>query len=182
MAQIHARRKGDVNMKRKLMWSLTLAVAAVGTYVSTLVATPANPPLFVGTTIATGRFDEFDVLNHTVPGHWRERLKTKGQSDLYVQSNVWKPGGTTGWHTHPGASLVIITGGSVTAYEGDDPTCTPHLYVTGDTFVDPGGGHVHVVRNEGNVDATGYAVQLIPAGAVRREDADRPARCPSTVN
>ena len=47
--------------------------------------------------------------------------KTKGASDLYVQSNVWAPGGTTGWHTHPGHSLIIVTAGTVTAYDGDDP-------------------------------------------------------------
>jgi len=169
-------------MTRKLMWSVAAAVAVVGAYAGTLLATPPNPPLFVGTTIASGTFDDIDVHNHTVPGHWQELLKTKGPSDLYVQSNTWKPGGTTGWHTHPGASLIIITGGSVTAYEGDDPTCSPHLYVKGDTLVDPGGDHVHMIRNEGAVDATGVAVQLIPSLAARRIDADRPAACPPTVN
>ena len=51
---------------------------------------------------------------------------------MYVQSNVWQPGGSTGWHTHPGHSLIIVTAGTVTAYEGDDPDCTPHVYTAGD--------------------------------------------------
>ena len=32
-------------------------------------------------------------------------------------------------------------------------------------LVDEGGGHVHVIRNEGSVEARTVAVQLIPAGA-----------------
>jgi hypothetical protein len=45
-------------------------------------------------------------------------------------------------------------------------------------FVDPGGDHVHVLRNEGSVEARTIAVQLIPAGAPRRIDADGPSSCP----
>ena len=78
---------------------------------------------------------------------WHSTQKTKGDSDLYVQSNVWIPGGTSGWHTHPGHSLITVTAGTVTAYEGDDPTCTPKVYTVGMTFVDHGGEHVHVIRN-----------------------------------
>ena len=45
-------------------------------------------------------------------------------------------------------------------------------------FVDPGGDHVHNLRNEGAVEARTMAVQLIPAGFTRRIDAQGPAACP----
>jgi hypothetical protein len=45
-------------------------------------------------------------------------------------------------------------------------------------FVDPGGGHVHNLRNEGSVEARTIAVQLIPADATRRVDAPSPGNCP----
>jgi len=45
-------------------------------------------------------------------------------------------------------------------------------------FVDPGGEHVYLSRNEGAVPAKTVAVQLIPAGAVRRMDAPAPGNCP----
>jgi quercetin dioxygenase-like cupin family protein len=96
---------------------------------------------------------------------------------LYVQSNVWEPGGTTGWHTHPGHSLIIVTAGTVTTYEGDDPRCKPHVYTTGMGFVDEGGDHVHVIRNEDSVEARTVAVQLVPADSVRRADAPANPRC-----
>ena len=156
---------------------LTLAGAAA--IVGTAGATP--PSGFTGTTLGLGRLGDVQVFNHMVAGTpkrlWLSMQKTKGQSDLYVQNNVWQPGGTTGWHTHPGHSLIVVTAGTVTAYEGDDPSCTPHVYTVGQTFVDEGGDHVHVIRNEDAVEARTVAVQLIPAAATRRIDAPANPAC-----
>jgi hypothetical protein len=164
-------------MKQKLVWILVGGFAIAGTYAGTLLATPASG--FTGTTVAVARFDEIDVKNHALPASiWQSRQKTQGESDVYIQSNVWVPGGTSGWHTHPGHSLILVTAGTVTAYEGDDPTCTPHVYTPGQGFVDPGGDHVHVLRNEGAVEARTMTVQLIPAMAMRRIDVAAPGNCP----
>jgi quercetin dioxygenase-like cupin family protein len=174
-------------MERKQKWVLGVAVVVIGLYVGSVQATPASG--FVGTTLALGRLEEFEVKNRlSGPGRqrsddderdfWRSVQRTRGASDLYVQNNVWQPGGSTGWHTHPGHSLIIVTEGTITAYEGDDPSCTPHLYTVGDGFVDPGGDHVHVLRNEGSVEARTIAVQLVPAGATRRVDASGSPACP----
>jgi hypothetical protein len=167
-------------MRRKLAWLVLFGAAIVVTalYVGKAMATPASG--FVGTTLALGRFGEIDTFNQLIPSPgnvWLSMQKTKGLSDVYVQSNVWQPGGSTGWHTHPGHSLIIVTAGTVTAYEGDDPDCTPHVYTQGMGFVDPGGKHVHIVRNEGPVQASTIAVQLIPAAATRRIDAPDPGNC-----
>jgi hypothetical protein len=170
-----------MKMKRRLTWCLLAAIVGASVYATDLLATPAAK--FTGTTLAMGRFDEIDVKNQTLPANfWQAKLKTKGLSDLYVQSNLWEPGGSTGWHTHPGHSLIIVTAGTVTAYEGDDPSCAPHQYSAGMGFVDEGGSHVHVLRNEdASVQARTVAVQLIPAAATRRLDAPAPASCPANV-
>jgi predicted metal-dependent enzyme (double-stranded beta helix superfamily) len=177
-------------MRRRLTWMVLFgaAIAATALYHTGHVsATPAQG--FSGTTLAVGRFGEIDVFNHFVsPNVWREReddrrnvwlswQKTRGKSDLYVQSNVWAPGGSTGWHTHPGHSMIIVTAGTVTAYEGDDPECKPSVYTQGMGFLDPGGDHVHLLRNESTVEARTIAVQLIPADAQRRIDAAAPGNC-----
>jgi hypothetical protein len=174
-------------MRRKLTL-LAMCCAAIGVtavyHVAKLHATPAVG--FVGTTLALGRFGPIDVSNVYVPpdypakhknGIWLSLMKTRNASDVYVQSNVWQPGGSTGWHTHPGASLIVVTAGTVTAYEGNDPKCQPHVYTTGAGFVDAGGDHVHILRNEGTVEAQTIAVQLIPAGTTRRIDANDPGNC-----
>jgi hypothetical protein len=75
---------------------------------------------------------------------------------------------------------VIVTQGTVTVYEGSDRACTPHVYTANtanNSFVDAGGGDVHLIRNETNAVAQTVAVQLIPAGATRREDAANPGHC-----
>jgi hypothetical protein len=175
-------------MQRKLIWMLAVGgvTACAALYVGRIQATSVSG--FSGTTLAVGRFDDIDASNHVFQDGlphsrskknlWLSFQKTKGPSDLYVQNNVWTAGGTTGWHTHPGHSLIIVTAGAVTVYDGHDESCTPHVYTPGMGFVDAGGDHVHVIRNEGAVEARTVAVQLIPAGATRRIDADGPSSCP----
>jgi quercetin dioxygenase-like cupin family protein len=165
-----------------VMFSVTIVAAAL--YDSgKVLATEAEG--YKSTSLAQGRFREIDV-NSTFQGgqeaagdkEARQVLQqTKGLSDVYVQSNTWAPGGSTGWHMHPGQSLVIVTAGTVTDYEGHDPECRPHVYTKGMGFVDPGGEHVHNLRNEGDVEARTIAVQFIPADAARRVDVADPGTC-----
>jgi uncharacterized cupin superfamily protein len=167
-------------------------IALTGLYqAGKLQATPADK--FTSTTLAVGKFGEIHVFNQSIlqdasnPHNkdlWLSMQKTQGTSDVYVQSNVWQPGGSSGWHTHPGHSLITVTAGTVTAYDGHDPSCTPTQYTVGMGFVDPGAGHVHNLRNEGTVEARTITVQLIPArldgsSSVpdRRIDADDPGNC-----
>ena len=192
-------------MRQRLTWMVLFSAAIVVAtlhYAGRVWATPANG--FKATTIATGTFSEFEVFNHAVLPNptgdgdndrddksvWLSIQKTKGLSDLYVQSNVWQPVSptgvvsSTGWHTHPGHSLIIVTSGTITEYDAE---CIPHAYtfVPGQpapTLVDPGHGHVHIIRNEGSVPASTIAVQLVPFDpnkANRRIDAPAPANCPN---
>ena len=176
-------------MRRKLTWLVVLiAVIVVATLYNSRNVLATSASGFTATTLAKGTFGEIEVFNHLIAPEaeneeherniWLSLQKTKGKSDLYVQSNVWAPGGSTGWHSHPGHSLIIVTAGAVTAYEGKDPDCKPKVYTVGMGFVDPGGDHVHILRNEGSVEARTTAVQLIPANAMRRIDVASPGNCP----
>ena len=127
------------------------------------------------TQIVQGNFGDIDVKTN-FDGH-KVDIDTKGDSDLYVVSNVIAPGGHTGWHTHPGPSLITVKSGTITAYQGDDPTCSPTVYTVGQGFVDPGDGRVHMLRNEGAVPAETIAVQLVVDGGTRRIDTPDPENC-----
>jgi hypothetical protein len=71
---------------------------------------------------------------------------------------------------------VVVKAGALTLYRGDDPDCTPHVIAAGSGFVDDG-GDVHVVRNEGSVDALVYLTSLVPRGADRRINEPSPGTC-----
>jgi hypothetical protein len=159
------------------------ATIAVATLDPSVLAT--KPEGYKSISLARGQLDETGTLSllsqrlteegndqHGLSAQKKERL-----SDIYVQSNVWAPGGSTGWHSHPGLSVIIVTAGTVTNYEGHDPACKPQVYKTGMTFVDPGGAHIHILRNEGAVEAKTMAIQFIPANAERRIDVADPGNC-----
>ena len=79
---------------------------------------------------------------------WELEIKVKGDSDLYVNQNTWQPGGRTGWHTHPGPSLITVIEGTITVYDAANPTCTARTYTVGQSFTDIGCGDIHNVVNE----------------------------------
>ena len=78
---------------------------------------------------------------------WDVKLMTKDTSDIYVTRNSIAVGGQSGWHSHPGPSLITVTIGTIKAYESTNPACAPTTYHTGEGFVDFG-DHAHLLRNK----------------------------------
>ena len=100
----------------------TMAAAVGALVIGTLLAVTASATPGSGVTgvnIATGRFVDIDTKVKT--GDWKAELTTKGASDLHVIQNTIIPGGTFGWHSHPGPSLVIVKAGTATFYLASDP-------------------------------------------------------------
>jgi len=160
-------------MQTRFTLALLAVVLGVAAYSGTVLATPVSG--VTSTLFAVGHFDEIDAK--TLSSSWQARIKTKGESDLHVLENRIAPGGTFGWHSHPGPSLVTVKTGALTLYRGDDPDCTPRVIQAGSGFVDDG-GDVHLVRNEGSIDTVVYVTSLVPRGATRRIDEPSPGNCP----
>jgi quercetin dioxygenase-like cupin family protein len=160
-------------MSRKWAVAFLIATFAVLAYVGNVLAT--TPSGVTSTVFAVGQFSEIDAM--TLSNHWQVRIDTKGESDIHVLENRIVPGGSFGWHSHPGPSLVTVKSGALTLYRGDDPTCTPQVVPAGSGFVDEG-GDVHLVRNEGDVETVVYVTSIVPRGAVRRIDEPSPGNCP----
>ncbi len=160
-------------MQTRFTVAILAVILGVAAYSGTVLATP--PSGVTSTLFAVGHFDAIDAK--TLSSSWQARIKTKGESDLHVLENRIVPGGTFGWHSHPGPSLVTVKTGALTLYHGDDPDCTPEVVEAGSGFVDQG-GDVHLVRNEGSVDTVVYVASLVPRGAARRIDEPSPGNCP----
>ncbi len=162
-----------VNMKQFLCGSIALGgMVVVVVIAQTAFATPIVG--VEGTPLAVGTFDGLEARSQT--DFHKVELRATGPTDVYILQNKIAPGGTFGWHSHPGPSIVVIQSGALTLYRADDPECTPQHYAAGSGFVDQG-GDVHVVRNEGDVEAVVYVTSIIPQGAGRRIDALDPGTC-----
>jgi quercetin dioxygenase-like cupin family protein len=86
-------------------------------------ATPASGVTSV--TIANGTFADIDIYAKTdidptaSIDYWKAAINTKGASHLYILQNTVIPGGTFGWHSHPGPSLVIVRSGHCDRIRGE---------------------------------------------------------------
>lgn len=89
------------------------------------------------------------------------------ESTMVVAEVTWEPGGTSGWHRHPGVAFVSITEGEIeVTWEREGVSST---YETGDGFFDPGVPH-RADNLSDDAGARAYVVFLgIPAGAPATE-------------
>jgi hypothetical protein len=172
--------------KMKLTPVSATALALLALAALVILPVGATPQVGVSSaTIAQGAFDEIDVFAKTdldpsnPTDYWKAMISTKGASRLFVLQNTVVPGGSFGWHSHTGPSLVMVMAGTATEYHGDDPTCTPHLHPAGTTFVDAGEASGHLVRNDGNVNLVVIVVRFVPEGVVQRLDLPNPGYCPT---
>ena len=161
---------------------VALTAAAAALLVVPALATPpsgvSNPPW----SPVIGRFNDIEATAKTDidPGpatrFWRARININQATDVHIVENVIHPGGTFGWHSHPGPSLVVVKAGTLSVYHAPD-CATPQDFgpasVLGSTFIDQG-HDLHMVRNNGTVDADVYVVSFVPAGFSRRIDEPNP--------
>jgi quercetin dioxygenase-like cupin family protein len=102
----------------------------------------------------------------------------KDRQDVVVRQLTMATGGSTGWHSHPGPTIVIVEQGTLSFYEANDPTCTAQTFAAGQGFVEAP-GDVHIARNEGAAPVLLLVTFLdVPVGGAFRIDAPRPGNCP----
>ena len=151
-----------------LLGAATLVALAVF-----VAATKANPPSGVTPTLlARGTYDGFNVRSDPHGSIADFRAHSTDPVDIVVQRHDFAPGANTGWHQHPGPIFITVTQGTLTFYESDDPTCTPHVYSQGQGFVDTGDGHIGFNRT--NQPAADVAVAIAPVGGAFRTELSAP--------
>ena len=99
-------------------------------------------------------------------------------TNTVVAAFTFGPNSSTGWHRHPGKTLVTVKSGTFTVYHAND--CAPRVYGPGDAFVERS-STVHVGRNEtGGVVELGVVFFGVPIGGSPRIDQPQPAGCAVT--
>lgn len=105
-----------------------------------------------------------------VGSEWTLSLEALGQSEFYFQDFAVRPGGRTGWHSHPGLLLITVKEGSVDWY---DKNCEKHTYVAGQSFIE--GSELHNVVNSGSVRARLLVFYIVKSDEPRRIENPQPA-------
>ncbi len=129
---------------------------------------------FTSTLIARGNLGTFHIQSKF--NGYDVELKSHDNTDVAVSNIGIAPGGSAGWHSHPGPVLVVVKSGTITRYSADNPGCAADVYGPGTSFFEHG-GVVHNATNQGAEPVVAVATFLAPAGAALRIDAAKPDNC-----
>lgn len=153
-------------MKPAFRWTLlSLAFAGIvaGALVGPSAATPpshlVNVPLARGTNVSDG----------TIP--------LQVGTDVAMAQITVDPGGSSGWHSHPGGAIVVVKTGTLTVYESNGSQCRTTTYTAGQAFIERP-GEVDDVLNTGTIP---YVLLVtfprVPQGESARTDEPDPGTC-----
>jgi quercetin dioxygenase-like cupin family protein len=104
---------------------------------------------------------------------------TNGCDTAFQQATV-PPGGSSGWHTHPGATFVGIAQGEITYYHAEGAACHSDKVSAGSGFGQMP-TQVHNGRNESSNPLVIYTMYVLPTGTPNsgiRIDQPQPTGCP----
>jgi quercetin dioxygenase-like cupin family protein len=148
---------------RRLLAAIVL-LAATGT--SAVALASSHGGRITEKILAAGAVADPYTIDVTKPG------------DVIVAKATVPPGASFGWHSHRAAVAAVVSSGTLTLYDGADPTCTPHRYSAGQGFTEQP-HHVHLARNEGRRSVVVLVTYLgLKHGVNPDVPASRPGNCP----
>jgi quercetin dioxygenase-like cupin family protein len=153
---------------RRLITALVVGVATLGAVSAASMAmvagdprTAADPPGVHVTPLSKG------TIGSSV--HARKagiEIRTKGPREMLVTSITVDPGGSFGWHSHPGPVLVAVSKGTLAVYQAARHGCPRSTVTAGQAFIEDG-GDVHLARNEGSTPVELNATFLARTGTTQ---------------
>ena len=154
-------------MKRAVRWALASAGLAGVITAVTLAPGGATPPSGL-TNIQLARGT--NSSDGTLP--------FQAGTDVVLAQITVTPGGSSGWHSHPGGAMVVVQSGSLTVYDAMGSHCHTATYTAGQVFMERP-GEVMNVLNTGTVPYTLFVTfPRVPQGASARTDEPDPGTCP----
>jgi quercetin dioxygenase-like cupin family protein len=145
-------------MKTKPLVFLAVVIGAV--FLSSNAVTATAPVGFTAKVLAKGtlaRPAEMKALGI--------QFSTERSTDVYVQQVDFAPGGSSGWHEHPGLVLVSVAIGAVIVHSG----CKAgQQYSAGQTFMEAPLTPMLVENASSTAPAQNFAAAVVPAGTAAR--------------
>jgi quercetin dioxygenase-like cupin family protein len=102
------------------------------------------------------------------------KFQAKAPTRASVLTLTVDPGGSTGWHTHPGLAVISVTRGTGTLYSTD---CSSRTFKSGSAFVESGDDEATLFRNEGSTPVVLTVTFIAPRGAAIIRDEPAPGSC-----
>ena len=151
-------------MKKRWAFAVLLALAGVAMSSGVVHATPPSELTQVG--LARGT----NLSNGTIP--------LQVGNDVAMAQITVQPGGSSGWHSHPGGAIIVVKEGTLTVHRSIGSQCQIETYSAGQAFIERP-GEVDQVVNMGTVP---YVLLVtfprVPQGESPRTDVPDPGTCP----
>ena len=143
----------------------TLGVVALLAAVTTVPAAATPPVNLTSTLLARGT----DLSVGTIP--------LQAGTDVVVAQITVLPGGSSGWHSHPGGAIVVIQQGALTVHRSVGSQCVSTSYTAGQAFIERP-GEVDQVVNTGTIPYVLFVTfPRVPQGGPTRIDQPNPGTC-----
>src|SRR6478735_7951068 len=143
-------------MKSRWVLAVALGLAGVALTSGAVYATPPSDltqvPLARGTNVSHG----------TIP--------LKSGTDIAMAQITVQPGGSSGWHSHPGGAIIVVKEGALTVYESIGKHCEIETYSAGEAFIERPGEVDQVVNNGTARYVLWVTFPDVPAGGSPRTD------------
>jgi quercetin dioxygenase-like cupin family protein len=164
VSRVHEPRlRMEAAMRKKKVLGVAMVATSLATMIGVAIATPGS-----GVTVTP-------VASASV-GNRIGIHQAAGESTVVADFSI-APDGTTGWHSHPGKTLVLVTAGEFTLYRDKDGQCKTRTYEAGEGFVEKRTS-VHTGVNEGTdaVELTAVFFR-VPKDGTTRIDKPDPGVC-----
>ncbi len=79
-------------------------------------------------------------------------------ADVAVSTLTFAPGGSSGWHHHPGVVMFLVESGTIRSYDED---CNVEVHHAGEVFVESSDVR-GLAKNTGKVTAVVHATYIVP--------------------
>jgi quercetin dioxygenase-like cupin family protein len=99
-------------------------------------------------------------------------------TDIVVAQITVVPGGSSGWHSHPGGAIVVVKQGELTVHRSVGSQCETTSYTAGQAFIDRP-EEVDDIVNTGTIPYVLFVTfPRVPQGGSTRIDQPDPGTCP----